>query len=196
MDGTGKRSWLIGKHGGGAITLMDIAIENQQSLYRPTGQELLRRKGQVIEDAETGTEIVMGMMGTPRQMTGQSLFQGQLGGKQGAHGRDTGAFYQPLTPRQPQATLGFRVQGTGNDIRHISGTMGLAKQGRLGSSRAKFIVATGNSRRPQMPVQQTEFFHGETVFAGKGKAVVGVINEGQHRQSQVKQEDRNGGGPD
>ena len=65
MDGTGKRSWLLGKHGGGAITLMDIAIENQQSLHRPTGQELLRRKGQVIEDAETGTEIVMGMMGAP-----------------------------------------------------------------------------------------------------------------------------------
>ena len=120
MDGTGNRSWLIGKHGGGAITLMDIAIENQQSLHCPTGQELLRRKSQVIEDAETGTEIVMGMMGAPRQMTGQSLFQGQLGGKQGAHGRDTGAFYQPLTPRQSQASPGFRVQAAGNNLHPVS----------------------------------------------------------------------------
>jgi hypothetical protein len=58
--------------------------------------------------------------------------------------------------------------------------MGLAQQGRLGPARTKFVVAVGYPQPPQVPMQPAELFHGETVFAGKGKAVIGVVDQGQH----------------
>ena len=87
----------------------------------------------------------------------------------------------PLIPKQDQEretqpTLGFLIQGAGNNVRDIPRTMGLPQQGDLGPPRTKFVVPLSNPHRPQVPVQQSEFFHGETVFAGKGETVIRMVD--------------------
>ena len=103
MNGAGKSPGFIGQHGRGAIALMHIAIKHQYFFHHTPVQQLAHRKRLIIEDAETGTEIVMGVMGATGQMTGDTMLQCQLRCHQGAHGRNAGALHQRLTPRQPHA---------------------------------------------------------------------------------------------
>ena len=57
----------------GAIALMHITIENQNTLHLAAAQQVAADNGQIIEHAKAGGEIVMGMVGATGQMAGQAV---------------------------------------------------------------------------------------------------------------------------
>ena len=84
MDGQGGDARLIGKAGRSAIALMHIQVHHQQPLHLAVVQQHARCCGHVIEDAEPATKAGMGVMGSPCQVTGDSMLKRQASRQQGS----------------------------------------------------------------------------------------------------------------
>ena len=77
---------MIREDARGAITLMNIAIKDQDTFGFTLRNQGARGNGQIIQDAKARGKIVMGMVCTTRQMTGDAVLQRKGCGKQCAIG--------------------------------------------------------------------------------------------------------------
>lgn len=163
----------------GAIALVHVAIKDQHPAD-PTGrQQVMTDDRQVVEDAETGRVVVMGMMGAPGQVTGQAMFQGQLGRQQRAADRAHGPSRQGFVPGQAQAPLVFPGQLAAHIAFDIPRVMGQGQDLWRAELRAQQVGIPGQAAVHQVVAQQAKFVHGKAVFRRKLGAVVIVINQRQ-----------------
>jgi hypothetical protein len=81
VEGTGEDFGAVSHHGGGAVALMDIEVENEDLIDFGVTQGLIGADREVVEDAVAGSAIVKGMVGAASHVGsdaagGQGVFEG------------------------------------------------------------------------------------------------------------------------
>ena len=87
MHRQGENSRLVSAACRGPIPLMNVQINDHQTIDLSASQQRVGSNRTIVEDAKTAAEIRMSMMGSTCQMTGQATLQGQTrSGKSSADG--------------------------------------------------------------------------------------------------------------
>ena len=134
---------------------------------------------QVVEDAEAGREVVVGVVGAAGQVAGQAVPQGQLGGQQRAAHRAYGAPGQGLAPGQAEAALVLARQLAAHIARDIGRAVGQGQHFGRAELGAQQLGVRDQAAGHQVVAQQAELLHGEAVPGREGRAVVVVVDQRQ-----------------
>lgn len=119
----------------------------------------------------------MRMVRAAGQVAGQAVAQRQFGGEQRAAYGAHGAPRQRLAPGQAEAALLF----LGQFARHVAGdvvrAVGQGENLRWAQLGALQLGIGGQTAVHQVVAQQAEFFHGEAMPGGEGRAVILVVDQ-------------------
>lgn len=123
VDGASEGAWIVGEHGGSAVALMDIEIENE---HVSNAWSLERRKstdGEIVEDAVSGAKVAVGVVSAAGHIPGDTaVLEHMLQGLQTPPGDAEGAFDNGGRPRaQADAPDGFGRQGAFEETIYIVG---------------------------------------------------------------------------
>lgn len=163
----------------GAVTLVHIAIEDQYPVYPASLQQVAADHGQVVEDAEAGGVVVMGMVGATGEVAGDAMLQRHLGGQQRATHCPHRAPGQGFAPGQAEATLVFAGQVAVHVALDVATVVGQGEDVVGADVRAQQCLVGGQPAVDQVVMQQAELVHREAVFGGELRAVVFVVDQRQ-----------------
>ncbi len=167
------------EYSGGAVALVHITVENQHPRDSAAGQEIAADHRQVVEDAEPGRVVVVGVMGAAGQVAGQPMLKGLFGGQErAAHGahRSAGQGFAPGQAKSPLVLTGQLAAHVAFDICTV---VGQGENVRRTQRRAQQVGVAGQPAVHQVIAQQAKLVHGETVFRREVGAVVFVIDQWQ-----------------
>ena len=126
-----KHVGLILEDGRVAVALMHIEIEHGNALRCTLLDQSQRSNGQVVENAEAGTEIAVRMVCAAGELAGNALRQRCMCGCQRAPNRGARAPHQRFAPRQPDAAHDVRGDCAIEHGGHVGRTMRAQQIGRL-----------------------------------------------------------------
>lgn len=162
-----------------AVALVHIAVEDQHPVYPASLQQVAADHGQVVENAEAGGVVVMGVVGAASEVAGNAVLQRHLGGQQRATYRAYGAPGQGFAPGQAEAALVLGGQFSVHVAFDVAAVVGQGEDLVGADVRAQQGLISGQPAVDQVVVQQAELVHREAVFGGELRAVVFVVDQRQ-----------------
>jgi len=147
----------------GAVALVDVAIEDQHAPDSAAFQQRQRDDGEVVEDAEAGRMIVMGMVRAAGQVAGQAVPKREVGRQQRAADRPHGALRKFRAPRQTQAAQLFTAHVACAVALDIAAIMSQREDLGRTQLRANQSLVSRQAAGDKVVAQQAKLFHGETV---------------------------------
>ena len=87
----GQDVGAAGEDAGGAVALVDVAVDDQDAGDAALVDERLGGDGDVVEDAEAGAAVGPGVVRAAGHVAGEAVLEREAGGEQGAGGGEEGA---------------------------------------------------------------------------------------------------------
>ena len=103
VDGDGAYGGLVGEEEGGAVSLMDVQVEDGGGGDPSLAAEEREGYGAVVEDAVAVAGVGAGVVGASGQADADAVFQGVAGGGDGGADRAAGALDQLGRPGETEA---------------------------------------------------------------------------------------------
>src|SRR5713101_884033 len=119
MQGQGEHRVILRQDRSSAIALMDIQVDDGNSLHPTFGLHQARCNRSIIEYAKTLTMVGMRMVGAAGQIDRHTLLQRSATSSDGRAGRTTRALHQLQRPWEADRFLFGRRQGAAGNALYI-----------------------------------------------------------------------------
>ena len=151
MQRQGEHPPLVLEDAGRAVTLVDVAVDDQDAAGIAVGQKQRRRHRHVVEHREAGAAVPRRMMAAAGRVAGEPLDERQMGGQHRAAGRTARAQRHLLVHPEADRLLHLRRHGRKQHLVDIERVVRQAQP--VLRRRRRFVVAAGRDE----PVLDEDF---------------------------------------
>ena len=163
---------------GGAVTLVDVAIDHEGPRDRPLRVQGAGGHRDIVEDAEAGARVAARVVAAAGRAAGDALRQGEASRQQGSAHGGAGTGHHRFAHRQADIALDRRRNIQRQDRLHVGAVVGNGEEIGAGGFGADEPVQHESPRHQDLG-EPTILAHGEAVPLGQGRLIGRVEDDRQ-----------------
>lgn len=176
MHRKGKHRARVRHCSRGAVSLMDIEIDDEDPIDAPVVDESFRSDRKIVEDTEAGTKVRMCMVCSAGHVARNTMIQRQPRGKERSRYGRSRSLDERCTPGKPDPSQRFAVEATVEERVYIVERMHPGEELARGGSRGVHRAGLGDPVFHENLVDHLELRHWKPVPFGERARIQRVIN--------------------